>query len=321
MPTDNPETESDEVLSLDDRMDAILETMLAPKDGEVVEDESPAKVKKLYTTADTEEAETDSESDEDEEADAPVAKRKLKSGDEVTEEELENGYLRQADYTRKRMADAEVRKQLEDEKALVVQEREKYGVLLERLEKQTISGLGAEPDWEEMERNNPAEFAIEYARWQRGVKRLEAIEAEQGKIVHQRRTEEQKSFHEYLGQEQKLLMEAVPEWKDAAARDAELRELRDFGLKKGFTEKELDGIYDHRAVLLLREAMVLDRARARAATASSKTKVTPTTKTLKPGAAVPATKSGDRTRREAVSAHRRGGTVQSAAKVLEALGF
>lgn len=314
MLTDNPELESEDAEL--DALDRAVNSMLGLEedDDEEDQDESPKVV-----AEDTDEPESDEEDEESEDPKPEPKKRKLKSGDEVTDEELENGYLRQADYTRKTMAAAEERRALEEKAAEVAAEREKYSVLLDRLGKQTVSVLGEEPDWAEMEARNPAEFAIEHAKWERGLRRLQVIEAEQNKIQQQRAVEQQAKFNTYLGQEQQKLLSAIPEWSDTAKRDSELKELREYGLKKGFTEQELDGIYDHRAVVLLREAMILDRAKARAATKT--TKVKPSTKTLKPGAAAPESKPTRSKMREARNAHRNKGSIESAAKVLEAMGF
>lgn len=308
MPSDNqPNAEpvaADEQLSAEDRLLAFLEAQ--DEETEETEETPPA------TDTVVDEAEDEEEDDET----PPPAKRKIKVSDseEVDEDELVKGYLRQSDYTRKTQAVAEERREIEAAR----EEREKYKVVLAKLEQGTRAVMGEEPDWEKLHAENPEQFALRHAEWERNMRRLEAIEAEQASIRQKEQVEQQKAFQKHLATEQDKLLNAVPEWKDASKREKDLADIRTYALKSGFTEQELNGIYDHRAVLMLRNSMLLDRARERQAAAG---KAKPPVKVLKPGAAPAQEKPSRKKMAEARNNHRRTGTVESAAKLLEQLGF
>lgn len=250
------------VLSVEDR----LEKFLAAQDGEDQGEPTPPDAPQDDDSAPEEDTAESPEQEEEADEDAPpTSTRRLKIGEqevEVTEEELEKGYLRQADYTRKTQDVAEKRKAVEAKEAALEAEREKYSVLLTKLEAQTRLEMGEEPDWDELAERDPAEFAIQYASWNRAQKRLETIEAEQQKLQRVAFERKQAELQERVQQENELLLGALPEWKNPEVRKKESEALREFGLKLGFDERALLSIVDHREILLLRNAMLYEQARS-----------------------------------------------------------
>lgn len=81
-----------------------------------------------------------------------------------------------------------------------------------------------------------------------------------------------------LVESQKRLMEAMPEWQDPAKFAEATRALRSYAERVGFTQDDMDGITDHRALVVLEKARRHDELMAKVATKS------PT----KPSAAAPA---------------------------------
>lgn len=81
------------------------------------------------------------------------------------------------------------------------------------------------------------------------------------------------------------MLEALPTWRDADKRTAEQKEVAQFLLSNGYSAADINGLYDHRAVLLARKAMLWDKAQA--ARQKQVNAQTSPPKAVKPGASNP----------------------------------
>ena len=115
-------------------------------------------------------------------------------GDEqqVTLEELQNGYSRQQDYTRKTQELANQRKDIESQQAELRQKDDIYKDLLPKLEANLKAELGEEPDWKAIYDEDPIAYVREKDVWNEKQKRLEAAQAEQQRIKDEELAEQQK---------------------------------------------------------------------------------------------------------------------------------
>ena len=178
---------------------------------------------------------------------------------EVTLDELQKGYSRTQDYTRKTQQVAEARKELEAESAAIRAEREQYAQLLGALQQQ-LESAGEQPiDWDRLYAEDPIEWVRQRELVRDKQERQAAIQSEQqrlSQLTAQQRAEEMKAT---LAQEQAALIQAVPEWKDEKKAKAEKALLIEFGQKVGYSEEELKNVFDHRAVITLRKAALYDQ--------------------------------------------------------------
>ena len=85
--------------------------------------------------------------------------------------------------------------------------------------------------------------------------------------------------------EQDKLKAAWPDWADSEKQKAEAVKLRATAKAYGFSDKEIDGVADHRTLLLLRDAMQY-RALKREPSPEAKNK-TPAIRTARPGTSTP----------------------------------
>jgi hypothetical protein len=178
---------------------------------------------------------------------------------EVTLDELQKGYSRTQDYTRKTQQVAEIRKQVEAETAAIRAEREQYAQLLGALQQQIESANEQQVDLDRLYNEDPIEWVRQRELMRDKQEKLAAIQSEQqrlSQLTQQQRAEEMKAK---LAQEQEALIAAVPEWKDPKKAKAEKQMLVEFGQKIGYSEDELKNVFDHRAVLTLRKAALYDQ--------------------------------------------------------------
>jgi len=178
---------------------------------------------------------------------------------EVQKEELIRGYQREADYTRKTQKLAEERKIVESEFQQVRGEREQYSQILGQLQQKLQQFEPQQPDWNRLEVEDPTEYARQWTSHQRRQQQQYAIQMEQMRLNQLYQAESQKQIQNVLAQETVILKEKIPEWNSPEKAKAEGKALLEYGQKLGFSEQELNGISDSRALLALHKAWKYDQ--------------------------------------------------------------
>ncbi len=242
---------------------------------------------------------------------------RTKDGVAWTADEIERGALRQADYTRKTQALAESRKAHEAEVAAVREERAKYAQTLTQMEAFLAAQAPSTEGLDALRQTDPAEYAARMSDVLRHQQQLATL-AQQRQMTERQMAEDQAQQHAaFVAAERDKLLDAVPEWRDREAAQADLTALRAEGLARGFTDAELDSVADHRALLLLRDAMRWRQAEQAKASVKPKIAKAPV---LAPGATGTVTpKPGTSEYRQAMDRLRSTGKPQDATRAIEAL--
>ena len=210
----------------------------APKD-EAPKDEAPGE--DVDGEAPKDEAPKDEAPGEDTGDDSPKYVVKVDGKEfEITEEELLQGYQRQADYTRKTQQLAEQRRALDAERDATIP-------ALKNALAYFALPQNSEPKPEQFP-GKPDQFVSAYQKWQVGKEQqvkaqeiLKAITDEETKRV--------------LAKEADLLRSAIPEWQDETVRQAEIKGILEVATERyGFTPEEISEATDHRLFVLLRDA-------------------------------------------------------------------
>jgi hypothetical protein len=200
------------------------------------------------------------EEEETEEGEQPQTFTVKVDGKEVsvTLDELQKGYSRTQDYTRKTQQIAEVRKQAEQETQAVRAEREQYAQLLGALQAQLQS---SEPqvDLERLYHEDPIEWVRQKEVMRERQEKLGAIQSEQQRLSQVAQYEQQRAMEAQLASQQEALLAALPDWKDPKKAKAEKALVIESAKAAGFTDEDLKSVYDHRLVLLLRKAALFDQ--------------------------------------------------------------
>jgi hypothetical protein len=229
-----------------------------PEEGAAVEEELSADADAADDETDTEQSELDEDTEEQEQPQVFSVKVDGKEV-EVTLDELQKGYSRTQDYTRKTQQIAEVRKQTEAELQAVRAEREQYAQLLSALEAQVQQVAQPNIDWDRLYQEDPIEWVRQREVMRENQEKSAAIQSEQQRLAQLSQQEQAQFMQQRLQQEQEALLAAIPDWKDAKKAQAEKALLVEFGQKIGFTPDELKSVVDHRAVLMLRKAALYDQ--------------------------------------------------------------
>ena len=229
-----------------------------PDEGAAVEEELSADADAADDETDTEQSELDEDTEEQEQPQVFSVKVDGKEV-EVTLDELQKGYSRTQDYTRKTQQIAEVRKQTEAELQAVRAEREQYAQLLGALEAQVQQVSQPNIDWDRLYQEDPIEWVRQREVMRENQEKAAAIQSEQQRLSQLSQQEQAQFMQQKLQHEQEALLAAIPDWKDAKKAQAEKALLVEFGQKIGFTPEELKSVVDHRAVLMLRKAALYDQ--------------------------------------------------------------
>lgn len=229
-----------------------------PEEGAAVDEELLADANAADDETDTEQSELDEDTEEQEQPQVFSVKVDGKEV-EVTLDELQKGYSRTQDYTRKTQQIAEVRKQTEAELQAVRAEREQYAQLLSALEAQVQQVAQPNIDWDTLYREDPIEWVRQREVMRDNQEKAAAIQSEQQRLSQLSQQEQAQLMQQRLEHEKEALLAAIPDWKDAKKAQAEKALLVEFGQKIGFTPDELKNVVDHRAVLMLRKAALYDQ--------------------------------------------------------------
>lgn len=268
--------------SFADMLDPIEVDTAAGQEEVVEEATEPSEVEQSEELQDdSDEATEDEVEGEEEEAEeeAPEPDKFVVKVDgkelEVTKDELLRGYQREADYTRKTQKLAEERRTVESEFQQVRGEREQYANILGQLEQKLREFTPAEPDWEQLEKQDPTEYARQWTNQQRRQQQQAAIYAEQARLMQLQQAEQQKSMQEQLLEEASKIKDMIPEWRSPEKAKEEGKALIEYGQKLGFSEQELGNVTDSRALVALYKAWKFDQMMSKRPELQAKIKKAP----------------------------------------------
>jgi hypothetical protein len=233
---------------------------------------------------------------------------------EVTLEELQNGYSRQRDYTRKTQELAQQRKAIEAQQQEVSQKDAIYSQLLPKMEATLKGELENEPDWSALYEADPIAYVREKDIWNEKKQKLQAVQAESQRLQQESAMAQQQKLQQFVEYGNQQLLEQIPEWQDNEVASKEKMAIRDYGVNVlGYTPQEMDSVYDYRVLLGLRNAWLQHKT-------VQATKVKPTEKkaaarTARPGTSnVPKSTTPVKKARQKLA---KTGKVQDAAKLFE----
>jgi len=179
---------------------------------------------------------------------------------EVTQDELINGYSRQQDYTRKTQELSQQRKTIEQQQAELAQRDAIYSQLLPKMEAQLNASLGEEPDWNALYEDDPVGYVRQKQLWDEQKEKLKAVQAEQERLQQESFIQQQKLIQQQVEEGQQKLLELIPEWQNPEVAAKEKAEIAKHAMDVlGYSQEEVNSVYDWRALLGLRKAWLNDK--------------------------------------------------------------
>ena len=268
----------------------------------------------------TEETETlDDEQDEIEEVSEPQLYAVKINGEdvEVTIDELQSSYSRQADYTRKTQELAQQRKTVEEQQSEVAKNEAIYKELLPKMEAALSESLGDEPNWETLYSNDPIGYVRERDLWNEKQQKLQAVQAEQTRLQEEDQVKQQEQIQKYMQYGEKQILNHVPEWKDKTIQQEEKLAIRDHAINDlGFTAEEINQVYDYRLLMGLRNSWMQNKTQ-KAVKKKPTQKASARNRVAKPGSV--SRKKTSTPLKKSKARLAKSGKVQDAAKVFEQL--
>jgi len=243
-----------------DKFDDLLGTRPNPQTEETDEPQDE------YDDVQDEEEETEEEVEA-----APELYKVIIDGEEVevSLDELQKGYSRQSDYTRKTQQLAQQRKEAEALQADYAQRVQQLNQFAQQIQQQPDipePAWTADPQaWERLRHEDPVQFVLEkdaardrqLARQQR-AQQMQYLQSEQQQL-------QQQQFAQHLDGQRQQLNELIPAWSDKETAKAEKAELRKWASDAyGLTEQDLSQAYDARLVKILYDAWSANKTTSQA---------------------------------------------------------
>jgi len=262
VPVTNDGTPQTPDMLVADKFDALLGT--TPK-------EEPDEIEEPQDEYDEDVQDTQEEEEREEVEAAPELYKVIIDGEEVevSLDELQKGYSRQSDYTRKTQQLAQQRKEaeaLQQDYAQRVQQLNQFAQQIQQQPDIPEPAWTSDPQaWERLRHEDPVQFVLEkdaardrqLARQQR-AQQMQYLQSEQQQL-------QQQQFAQHLDTQRQQLNELIPAWADREVAKAEKQELRKWASDAyGLTEQDLSQAYDARLVKILYDAWSANKTTSQA---------------------------------------------------------
>lgn len=191
---------------------------------------------------------------------------------EVELSELIKGYQREADYTRKTMTLAEERNLIAKTKEELAQTRTQAQMERDLTAKainevlataaflDPVLSMESQIDWNKLAQENPGEYVARKADLDQRKSQLNTLHTYLGELEKQRVAEFNQLKQAKIEEEYKKLTEVIPEFADKD-KGAELnKEMTKFLNEVGFNNQELANVIDHRMFVVIKKALLYDKA-------------------------------------------------------------
>lgn len=292
----------------DDREEIQEELQLSDEDDETSEAEDPDDLE------DADELEED-EAEEAEDAGREELFTVKVDGQEVKVplEDLKRSYSGQA-YIQKGMQEAaSAKKEAEGVYLALLEERQKTSELLTQLQSGQLIAAPTPPNRELFDKD-PIGYMEAKVQYDEDVQAWSNQQYAIQQAAQAQEAQMQAALQVHLRDQMKELAEAVPDFADAEKAGKLRDQLMSYGAKEGYTAEELGQVVDHRAIKVLRKAMLYDQIVARRGEADKKAEGAKPF--VKPGTKRPARTGKAKARQTAASRMKKSGSVDDVAKYL-----
>jgi hypothetical protein len=232
---------------------------------------------------------------------------------EVTQDELIQGYQRNADYTRKTQELAVEKQQTSDFVERSKKDVETKLAKLDQLNQAAQAQLQqeyAQVDFEKLYDEDPVEAARLEHKMRKKNEQLQQVQQQTQQL-------QMEEFNKYLEEQQKQMTVKIPEMTHPEKGPQFRKQMRDYLSSVGFNNQEIDSVYDHRYVLLVRDAMAYRNLQQ--AKPQIKKKAVNAPKVVKSGVSKSKGQQAAEAKRQQLSRLKKTGKVADAARIFRSL--
>jgi hypothetical protein len=232
---------------------------------------------------------------------------------EVTQDELIQGYQRNADYTRKTQELAAEKAQSSDFVERSKKDVEAKLAKLDQLNQAAQAQLQqeyAQVDFEKLYEEDPVEAARLEHKMRKKNEQLQQVQEQTQRL-------QMEEFNKYLEEQQKQMTVKIPEMTHPEKGPQFRKQMRDYLSSVGFNNQEIDSVYDHRYVMLVKDAMSYRNLQK--AKPQIKKKAVNAPKVVKGGVSKSKGQQAAEAKRQQLSRLKKTGKVADAAKIFRSL--
>jgi hypothetical protein len=265
-----------EETSEDNNFDAAVDAMIEPDDDQTdeveVADEEQDDVEASSEDQDEDDldgAEIDDEDQVEATEDTALYTVKVDGKEELrTLDQLKQGYAGQSAIGRGLQENAQVRKQLDQEKALFQQQQQQFL----QLHQQTQNGglQAPTPPTRDLFESDPIGYMEEKLKYDEAKTQYDQNMFQLQNVQKQRVQAQQEAHQAYLQEQAQVLTQHIPEIADPQKGEAIKNALVDTGVSYGFTAEEMQAVTDARYVRALNDARKYRELVAKRKSAQSK---------------------------------------------------
>jgi hypothetical protein len=166
---------------------------------------------------------------------------------EVGLDELVNGYSRQSSYTKKSQALSQERKEFEEQRDAVLQERSVYADMLSKLQNRLLSeDTIPEPDWDALFDENPIQATRQKYEWDKAQQsrqgQLQKISDEQERLSRELQVEQDRAMRDIVTEQTAEVRKLIPEWENDKGFKEGAQTLRNWLIDYGLDEADVNSM-------------------------------------------------------------------------------
>lgn len=181
---------------------------------------------------------------------------------EVSLAELRKGYQLEADYTRKNQEFVESKKAFDEQqeaaRAEITEQMQRTGAAFQLAQSQLTNEFNS-INWDELQKTDPTNYVISRQKFgERQAQINQAIDqaTREAQAFQAKQIEEaEQAKQSTIAKEAELLEKALPAWKDLKVRNEQSSKVGEYLASIGYQPDEINGITDHRIVLMAVKAM------------------------------------------------------------------
>ena len=194
--------------------------------------------------------------------------------------------MKDSDYRRKTAEAAEAKRAAQAQVDAIKQEREERANQLDAyiaIAHQQL--IGDQQYLAKLAQEDPAAWVAEKQAMESRAANFQALLQERQSLANRQKAEQDKAVQDWRKEQSAKLFEKLPEWRDPAKSAAEQRMVAEYLLGVGFSNEELNDLYEHRSLLVAREAALWRQHQAALKSAKDKQVKPEPAKAIKPGVA------------------------------------